>query len=245
MELNAVINNFTLPIDAPCSLLHIHHMLIYYIPPPRKCKLCRWALQPTQLWIQYQSTKWDNYNEGGNISSPYAKPGAILTRVKECLSAGVSNVEAMVRPSESMKKQSMIPLPLVKADIAACLGRSILLFWMVLWSCMLLVLLFWIIKFSGVLHEHKGELMILNSNADKNGSSMVKGGAFVWKEWVRLQFQCRGVINLDFLIDQEGSMMWCRRKKSRLLFSQSHCSGQSHCFRWFYEAACCWSLSFG
>ena len=75
---------------------------------------------------------------------------------------------------------------------------------------------FWMIKFSGVLHESKGELMILNSNADKNGSSMVKGGAFVWKEWVRLQFQCRGVINLDFLIDREGSMVWHRRKKKLL-----------------------------
>ena len=81
---------------------------------------------------------------------------------------------------------------------------------------MLLVPFFWMIKFSGVLHEHKGELMILNSNADKNGSLAVKGGGFVWKEWVRLQFQCRGVINLDFLIDREGSMVWHRRKKKLL-----------------------------
>jgi hypothetical protein len=72
------------------------------------------------------------------------------------------------------------------------------------------------IKFRGVLHERKGELMILSSNADKNGVSTVKGGAFVWKEWARLQFQCRGVINLDFLIDREGSMAWCRRKKKLL-----------------------------
>ena len=58
--------------------------------------------------------------------------------------------------------------------------------------------------------------MILNSNADKNRSLAVKGGAFVWKEWVRLQFQCRGVINLDFFIDQEWSMVWRRRKKQLL-----------------------------
>ncbi len=36
---------------------------------------------------------------------------------------------------------------------------------------------------------------------------MVKGGAFVWKEWARLQFQYRGVFNLDFLIDREGSVV--------------------------------------
>ncbi len=43
---------------------------------------------------------------------------------------------------------------------------------------------FWMIKFSGVLHDRKGELMILNSNADKNEASTVKGGASVWKEWL-------------------------------------------------------------
>ena len=85
------------------------------------------------------------------------------------------------------------------------LFRSIPLFWMVLCSSMLLVPFFWMIKFSGVLHERKGELMFINSNGDENGARTVKGGAFVWKEWVRLQFQCRGVINLDFLIDWEGS----------------------------------------
>ncbi len=94
--------------------------------------------------------------------------------------------------------------------------RLIPLFWMVLCSSMLLLPFFWMIKFCGVLHERKGELMILNSKADKNRASMVKGGAFVWKEWARLQFQCRGVINHDFLIDQEGSMVWHRRKKKLL-----------------------------
>ena len=44
---------------------------------------------------------------------------------------------------------------------------------------MLLLPSFWMSKFRGVLHE-------LNSNADKNGALMVKGGAFVWKEWARL-----------------------------------------------------------
>jgi hypothetical protein len=79
---------------------------------------------------------------------------------------------------------------------------------------MLLVPFFWVIKFSGVLREHKEELMIVNSNGDENGDSAVKGGAFVWKEWARRQFQCRGVINLDFLIDWE--MVWRRRKKKLL-----------------------------
>jgi hypothetical protein len=72
---------------------------------------------------------------------------------------------------------------------------------------MLLVPSFWMIKFSCVLHERNGELMILNSTADEDGASTVKGGAFVWNEWARLQFQCRGMINLDFLIDHEGSMV--------------------------------------
>jgi hypothetical protein len=81
---------------------------------------------------------------------------------------------------------------------------------------MLLFPFFWIIKFRGVLHERKGDLMILHSNADENGALTFKGGAFVWKEWARLQFQCRGVINLDFLIDGEGIMAWCRRKKKLL-----------------------------
>ena len=59
------------------------------------------------------------------------------------------------------------------------LFRLIPLFWMVLCSSMLLLPSFWMSKFRGVLHE-------LNSNADKNGALMVKGGAFVWKEWARL-----------------------------------------------------------
>jgi hypothetical protein len=78
---------------------------------------------------------------------------------------------------------------------------------------MLLVPFFWMIKFSGVLLECKEELMIVNSNGDE---LMVKGGAFVWKEWARQQFQCMGAINLDFLIGWEGSMVWCRRKKKLL-----------------------------
>ena len=82
---------------------------------------------------------------------------------------------------------------------------------------MLLLPFFWMIKFSGVLHELKGELLILNSNADKNRALTVKGGGFVWKEWAKLQFQWRGVINLDFLIDPERtSMVWRRRKKKLL-----------------------------
>ena len=82
---------------------------------------------------------------------------------------------------------------------------------------MVLVPSFWIIKFSGaVLLERKEELMIVNSNGDENYASTVKGEAFVWKEWTRRQFQCRGVIYLDFLIDREGSRVWQRRKKKLL-----------------------------
>jgi hypothetical protein len=82
---------------------------------------------------------------------------------------------------------------------------------------MLLVPFFWMIKFSGVLQEHKEELMILNNNHGiENGASMIKGGAFVWNEWIRLQVQYGGAINLDFLIDWEGSMVWRRRKKKQL-----------------------------
>jgi hypothetical protein len=154
-----------------------------------------------------------------------AKPGAVLTRFKECLLTGVAHVEANDGPSELMNESHPIPVPLAtlakKNDCAAideatCLGRLIPLFWMVLCSCMLLVPFFWVVKFSGVLMEGNEELMIVNSNGDENYSSTVKGEAFVWKEWARWQFQCRGVINLDFLIDWEGSMVWCRRKKKVL-----------------------------
>jgi hypothetical protein len=88
---------------------------------------------------------------------------------------------------------------------------------MVLCISILLVPLFWMIKFSGVLQERKEELMIVNGNGD-DGASTIKEGAFLWKvSWARLQFQCRGVIkNLDFLIDREGSMVWRRRKKKLL-----------------------------
>ena len=117
--------------------------------------------------------------------------------VKEWLSAGIAHVEVIVGPSKLMNEQSLIPLL-----------SLIPVFWMVLCSSMLLVPFFWMIKFSGVLHKHKGEMMIVNSNGDENGALMVKGGAFVWKEWARLRFQCRGVIKLDFLIDWEGSMVY-------------------------------------
>jgi hypothetical protein len=57
------------------------------------------------VWCQYQSTKQDNYDEGGgNISSPYAEPGAIMIRVKEWPLAGITHVEAIVRPSELMNE---------------------------------------------------------------------------------------------------------------------------------------------
>ncbi len=82
---------------------------------------------------------------------------------------------------------------------------------------MLLVPSFWMINFSGaVLLEHnQEEMMIVNSNGDENYASTTKGEACVWKEWARQQFQCRWVINLDFLIDREGSMV-CRRRKTNL-----------------------------
>ena len=59
--------------------------------------------------------KHDNHDEGGNSSSPSAKLGAILTRVKEWLSAVIAHVEAIVRPSELMNKRRPIPLPLAKS----------------------------------------------------------------------------------------------------------------------------------
>jgi hypothetical protein len=78
--------------------------------------------------------------------------GAILTRVKEWLSACVAHVEAIVRPSESMnKRRCPIPLPLAKIP----------LFWIVLCSKMPLVPFFCMIKLSGVVLEHKEKLMIV------------------------------------------------------------------------------------
>jgi hypothetical protein len=65
------------------------------------------------MCCKYQPAQQDNYNEGGNISSPaYAKPGTTLTRVKEWPLAGVAHVETIVGPSELMIKQCLIPLHL-------------------------------------------------------------------------------------------------------------------------------------
>ncbi len=134
-------------------------MLIYYIPPPRECKWYRRAfmLVPDQLWCQYQSTKHDNHNGGGNKIS-YAKPGAIPTRVKEWPLYSVIHVGAIDGSSKLMNEQSLIPLLLAKLEGAAVCGKS------------------------------------------------VQGSCF----------SAGGLINLDFLIDWEGSMMWCRRKKKLL-----------------------------
>jgi hypothetical protein len=91
--------------------------------------------------------------------------------------AGVAHVEAIVGPSKSTNEQSLLSLSLAKS-----LFRLIPLFWTILSSSMLLLPSFWMIKFSGVLHELKGELLILNRNADENGALTVKGGGFVWNE---------------------------------------------------------------
>jgi hypothetical protein len=81
---------------------------------------------------------------------------------------------------------------------------------------MLLLPFFWRIQFSGVLLERKEELMIVNSNGDEKCSSAVKGWAFVWKEWASRHFQYSVVINLEFSIDWEGSMVWHGRRKKLL-----------------------------
>ena len=87
---------------------------------------------------------------------------------------------------------------------------------------MLLVPFLWMIKFSGVLLERKEEMMIVNSIGDPNDALTVKRETFVWQEWARRQYQCRGVINLDFWINLERSVVGCRRKKKccRLLSSK-------------------------
>ena len=87
-----------------CSIFHIYHRLIYFIPPPRNCKRLRRVLLPAQWYGQYQLSKQDNHNGGGNISSSYAEPGPILTRVREWLLAGVAHVKAIVRPSKLTNK---------------------------------------------------------------------------------------------------------------------------------------------
>jgi hypothetical protein len=100
--------------------------------------------------------------------------------------AGIPHVEAIIGSSKLMNKQSLIPLPLTIVLDGSMHQHFV-------------VPLFWMIKFSGVLQEHKEELMIVNGNGD-DGASVIKGGAFLWKEsWARLQFQSRGVIkNHDF-----------------------------------------------
>ena len=92
---------------------------------------------------------------------------------------------------------------------------------MILWSCMLLVPLFWIIKFSGVLHEHKGELMILNSNAETD-LWRSKGGALCGKSGWGCSFNAGGWSILIFWLIGRG--VWCgiegRRSCCRLLSSK-------------------------
>ena len=44
---------------------------------------------------------------------------------------------------------------------------------------MLLLPFFWMMKFSGVLHERNGELTLLKSKADKNKNGGVKGSTWV------------------------------------------------------------------
>jgi hypothetical protein len=143
---------------------------------------------PAQLWCQYQSTKEDNYNEGGDISSPYAEPGAILTRVKDLLSVGIVHVKAaIIGPSESMIEQRLIPLlpaksakihevdPIVfDGSMQQNAGGPFL----------------WMIKFNGTCLERKEELMIVNRNVEmrtelrwsKWGPLCGKSGSYeLWK----------------------------------------------------------------
>ena len=76
-----------------CSLFHIHHMLIYYIPLPHKRKRCRRALLPA-------------------LSAGVVHDGAIdgpSESKKEC-----SPTPLLLGPSELMKKRSPILLLLIK-----------------------------------------------------------------------------------------------------------------------------------
>ena len=214
MEWNAVINNFTLPLDAPYSISIICWSTIS-LPQhanangsgKRFCQLncmvntnCQNKTFTTEVAILValmlnRGPFWPGSSNGYRPASPMSRPWL-----------GPKNWQTN-KACSHCRSHNWLKIPLF---------RSIPLFWMVLCSSMLLFPFFWIIKFRGVLHERKGDLMILHSNADENGALTFKGGAFVWKEWARLQFQCRGVINLDFLIDREGSMAWCRRKKKLL-----------------------------
>ena len=73
----------------------------------------------------------------------------------------------------------------------------------------MLLVLFWMLEFGGVLVEHKEELMSVSRGGEENVAVMVTGGGSVWTKWARRHSQCGGETNLlDFLIDREGSMVW-------------------------------------
>ena len=76
-----------------CSLFHIHHMLIYYIPLPHKRKRCRRALLPALS----AGVVHDEAIDGPSESK------------KEC-----SPTPLLLGPSELMKKRSPISLLLIK-----------------------------------------------------------------------------------------------------------------------------------
>ena len=189
-----MLSSTTLLSSSMLPAIYPSYVVIYYIPPPRDRKWFRWALLPAQLWCQYQSTKQDNDDECGDISSPSAKPGATLTRVKKRPLAGIAHVEDILGPSESMNERSLIPLPLAKLakkwTVQPSMTHSVLADWSHCFGWFYAAACCWSLSFGWLNSVVCYRRMIYNSNCGiENRALTVKEGAFAWKEWVRLQFQ--------------------------------------------------------
>ena len=63
--------------------------------------------------------------------------------------------------------------------------------------------------------EHRGDPMV-HDDGDRSSASKVKGGIMAYNGWKSRQVEHSGVIGLCCVIDQEGSMVWCRRKKKQV-----------------------------
>ena len=72
--------------------------------------------------------------------------------------------------------------------------------------------------------EHRGD-PVVHDDGDRSSASKVKGGRN-GVHWVgeNRQFEHHiEVINLDCMIDREGSLVWCRRKKTWYESAFSNC----------------------
>jgi hypothetical protein len=98
-----------------CSLFHIHHMLIYHIPPSRRRKRSRRALSPALLAGSVYLGAINELSESKKEHSP--TPLLLMPSESE---KERSLTPSLPGSSESMKEQSPISLLLVESDGVPC-----------------------------------------------------------------------------------------------------------------------------